>query len=295
MKLSIAIVNWNVSDLLEKCLSSIFKYPPNADFETIVVDNASSDNSVEMVRNRFPKVRLLENKKNMGFSAGNNRAVQESSGEFILILNPDTEITKGSLDDLINFLETHPEAGIVAPKIINPDGSLQKSCMGFPTLGAMAMRQLFLELLWPGNPFTRTYLMSDFKYDRIREVDQPMGACLLVRRELFDEVGLFDEKSFMFFDEVDLCYRAKVHGWLIFFTPQPRIIHHGGSSIKKWGVFNLGRHWTRSRNHYFGKYYGKSAVTALNLLDFLKMMIVIILLLCLAVLLNLLIFKLKRG
>ena len=276
MKLSICIVNWNVSELLNKCLGSIYKHPSFCDFEVIVVDNDSKDDSVKMIKSNFPQVILIENKVNSGFSSGNNSAIKRSTGEYLLLLNPDTEVTAGSLDKLVRLLDANDKAGMVAPKLLNPDGSLQRSCLGFPTLGAMAMRQLFIEQIWPNNPFTKPYLMNDFKHDKATEVDQPMGACILVRRKVLDKIGLFDENSFMFFDEVDLCYRAKKAGWKIFFTPGAQITHHGGSSIKKWGAFNLSRHWTRSRNYYFKKNYGKLALWTLYFVDALRIAILLL-------------------
>jgi hypothetical protein len=287
MKLSICIVNWNVAELLEKCLISIRKHPPKYDFEVIVVDNNSNDDSIKMLQEFCPPllvkgeglgVRVLSNATNLGFSCANNQAIKESSGEYVLILNPDTEVLPGSLDILTEFLDKNPDAAVVAPKLLNTYESLQRSCMGFPTLGAMAMRQLFIEQLWTGNPYTKKYLMSDFKYDGIAGVDQPMGACLLIRKKVLDEVGLFDEHSFMFFDEVDLCYRIKQSGRKIYFIPDAKIIHHGGSSIKKWGALNLSRHWTRSRNYFFKKHYGTWILRALYLVDFLKFAVILIIL-----------------
>ncbi len=272
MKLSICIVSWNVAELLEKCLISIKKHPPTCAYEIIVVDNASKDMSPDVV-GLFPEAKLIQNTKNLGFSAANNQAIKESCGEYVLFLNPDTEAAPGALDELVSFLDGQSKAAAVAPKLLNPDKSLQRSCMGFPTLGAMAMRQLFIEQLWRGNPYTKKYLMTDLDYDRSSEVDQPMGACLMVRKNVLDRVGTFDEHSFMFFDEVDLCYRIKKAGLKIFFTPEAQVIHHGGSSIKKWGVLNLGRHWSRSRNLYFKKHHGTAALAALYFFDLLRVLI----------------------
>jgi len=273
MKLSICIVSWNVAGLLEKCMDSIYRNPPAASFEVIITDNDSKDGSADLIKTKYPQASVIENKTNVGFSAGNNKAIKAGTGEYVLILNPDTEVLPGSLNKLIEFLDKNPDAAIVAPKLLNPDGSLQRSCMGFPTLGAMAMRQLFIEQLWRGNPYSKKYLMTDFNYERVSEVDQPMGACLMVRRDVLDRVGTFDEHSFMFFDEVDLCFRIKKAGLKIFFTPEAQVIHHGGSSIKKWGVLNLGRHWSRSRNYYFKKHYGQAALAALYFFDLLRALI----------------------
>lgn len=272
--LSICIVSWNVSKLLEECLFSIYKYPPKSDFEIIVVDNDSKDDSVKMVQNKFPRVKIIKNTANLGFSIANNQAIKNACGSYILILNPDTEILGNSLAIMTDFLNKNTSAGAVAPKILNPDQTLQKSCLGFPTLGAMAARQSFIEFLLPWNYYSKKYLMLDFDYDRISEVDQPMGACILLRKKTLDEIGLFDEKSFMFFDEVDLCFRIKKAGWKIFFTPDAKIIHHGGSSIKKWSRLSLSRNWTRSRNLFFRKHYGILAVAILYAVDLLRIILI---------------------
>jgi len=275
MDLSIIIVSWNVKEYLEKCLESIFENPPQFDFEIIVVDNASTDKSSQMVKKKFPQVKLIENKENLGFAKANNQGIRESPGKYILLLNPDTVVLPGAIDKLIKFMEEHKETGVVAPKILNPDKTLQPSCLAFPTLSAMFVRAIFIEGLWPNNPITRYYLMKDFDFQSEAEVDQPMGAALMIRRAVLDQVGLFDEESFMFFDEVDLCFRIKKAGWKIYFTPRAEITHYMARSIKKWGIFNLSRHWTRSRNHYFYKHFGLGALLLLYLFDFLRLAIVI--------------------
>jgi len=284
MELSICIVSWNVKELLQKCLDSIFTNPPSGEFEVIVADNNSSDSSAELLKNytspspSCPEpcrragrggrgVRVIENPTNLGFSAANNQCIKESKGRYILILNPDTEVLPGCLDTLIKFLEERPDAAAAAPKLLNPDRTLQRSVLGFPTLGAMIMRLLFIEQLWPGNPYTKKYLLPDFDYEKAAEIDQPMGAAILIRKSVLDKAGLFDESSFMFFDEVDLCFRIKKADWKIFFVPEAEILHRGGSSIKKWGTLNLGKHWTRSRDHYFKKHFGLKAFVLLKIFD----------------------------
>ncbi len=279
MKLSICIVSWNTRDLLRKCLASIYKYPPSCDFEVFAADNNSSDGTPDMVAKDFPQVLLIKNKENLGFARANNQIIEKTKGTYILLLNPDAEVFERSIDILIDFLDKNPDAGVVAPKLINSDGSLQRSCMGFPTLGAMAMRQLFLEALVPFNPYTKKYLMSGFKHDKLAEVDQPMGACLLVRKEIIDKIGPFDSGYYMFFDEVDLCFRIKKAGWRIFFDPASIVMHHGGTAVKKWSPFKLSKVWTASRNHYFKKHHGTAALLALYLVDAAKALIIVLLLL----------------
>lgn len=281
MKLSICIVSWNTRDLLRKCLASIYKYPPSCDFEVFVADNHSSDGTPDMVAKDFPQVLLIKNKENLGFARANNQIIEKTKGTHILLLNPDTEVFERSIDILIDLLDKNPDAGVVAPKLINSDGSLQRSCMGFPTLGAMAMRQLFLEALLPFNPYTKRYLMTGFKHDRLAEVDQPMGACLLVRKEIIDKLGAFDPQYYMFFDEVDLCFRIKKAGWKIFFDPASRVMHHGGTAVRKWSPFKLSRVWTASRNYYFRKHYGNPALFALYLADMTRVIIIALVILLL--------------
>ncbi|MCX5748931.1 MAG: glycosyltransferase family 2 protein [Candidatus Saganbacteria bacterium] len=270
MDLSICIVGWNVREFLKKCLDSIYTNPPACDFEVIVTDNNSSDGSVEMVRASYPRVNLIINNNNLGFSTANNQCIKQSKGKYILLLNPDTEVLPGALDKLIAFFNGHPDAAAVAPKLLNPDLSLQRSVLSFPTLGAMIMRLIFIEQIWPGNPYSSKYLMAGFKHDMVMEIDQPMGAAIMLRKDVLDKVGLFDEESFMFFDEVDLCTRIKKAGWKIFFTPTAQIVHHGGSSIKKWGPLKLGKHWTRSRNHYFKKHFGWKTLSVLIFFDVIR-------------------------
>ena len=260
MQISICIVNWNVCALLDSCLKSIYLNPPKASFEIIVVDNASNDDSVAMVESKYPLVHLIVNKDNQGFSKGNNSAIKHSLGKYVLLLNPDTEVEHGAIDILFDYLESNVQAAVAAPKLLNYDRSLQRSILGFPTLQAMIMRQLFVEQIWPGNPFTKRYLASGHDYDVAGEVDQPMGACLMIRRSAVEKAGYFDESSFMFFDEVDLCYRIKRSGAKIVYLPASQIVHHGGSSVRKWGDLNLSKHWSRSRNIFFLKKIGRAHV-----------------------------------
>lgn len=276
MKLSICIVIWNTKDLIKKCLLSIYKHPPKCEFEVFVADNNSPDGTADMIEKEFPQVALIRNRENLGFATANNQEFALAEGRYLLVLNPDTEVFEGSIDKLIDFLDKNKDAGVVAPKLLNSDGSLQRSCMGFPTLEAMAMRQLFIEALIPSNPFSKKYLMSDFKHDITTEVDQPMGACLLIRKEIIDKIGPFDSGYYMFFDEVDLCFRIKKSGWKIFFTPGSSVMHHGGTAVKKWSPFRLSRIWTSSRNHYFKKHYGNLALLALYCIDLLKTLIILL-------------------
>ena len=227
--LSIVIVNWNTRDLLAQCLASVRAYPPGGEFEVLVEDNASDDGSIQMVQERFPQVRLIQNTENEGFARANNRAIEESSGRYVLLLNPDTEILPGALETLIDFIEKHTEAGAIGPMILNPDFTLQSSCNPMPTPWREFWHLMHLDRLFPQS----TYREESWDTAVAHNVDVIQGNCLLVRREALSNVGLLDEAFFMFTEEVDLCYRLLQGGWLLYWVPMARIIHYGGQSTSQ--------------------------------------------------------------
>lgn len=233
MRLSVIVVSWNVSKLLDKCLTTLKRDLEGIESEVFVVDNASADDSVELVRRNHSWVKLIANDENLGFAKANNQAMKLSSGDYVLLLNPDTEVLPNAIPHLIAFLEANQKAGIVAPQLINSDGSIQRSCRAFPTFAAMLYELIGLSKLFPQNPTFGAYKMLDFDHNEMREVDQPEGACLMLRRKVIDEVGVLDDGFFMLFEEVDWCYRIKQAGWQIWFDPQAKVIHHYGQSIKQ--------------------------------------------------------------
>jgi len=233
MKLSIVTVSWNTKELLRRCLTTLQAELVGLDAEVFLIDNNSADGSAEMVANEHPWVRLIANADNRGFAAANNQAFALAAGDYVLLLNPDTEVQPGSISTLLNFLDTHPQAGIVAPQLLNTDGSIQRSCREFPTFAGMLYELIGLSRIFPKCDEFRRYKMLDWNHDDERQVDQPEGACLLVRREILQQVGTLDEGFFMLFEEVDWCYRIKQQGWQIWFTPDARVIHHYGQSIKQ--------------------------------------------------------------
>jgi N-acetylglucosaminyl-diphospho-decaprenol L-rhamnosyltransferase len=234
MDIAVVTVSWNTKALLEKCLlalrQELARLPRRS--AIFVVDNNSVDGSAAMVRQNFPEVKLIANAENLGFAAANNQVLSRVAADWYLLLNPDTEIRPGAVAELLEFAAANPRAGVVAPQLLNGDGTVQRSCRSFPTLAGMAAELSGFSRLFPLAKFSN-YKMLDFDHASVRAVDQPEGACLLVRKQVLDQVGLFDEKFFMLFEEVDWCFRVKEAGWEIWFIPQAKVIHHYGQSIKQ--------------------------------------------------------------
>jgi GT2 family glycosyltransferase len=230
--LSVLIVNWNTREELRACLAALRSADLAMSHEVIVVDNASADGSVEMVRAEFTEVRLIANDRNVNYAAGSNQGLREASGSLILLLNPDTEVPAGAIDTLVADLEENPEWAAVAPALVHPDGSIQESVRGFPTPEALTGEITGLARLRPGSKWAG-YFTANLPPDRPSLVDQPMTSALLLRREAFDQIGPFDEQFPLFFNDVDLCYRLKQAGWQIAYDPRVRVKHEGGASTRQ--------------------------------------------------------------
>jgi N-acetylglucosaminyl-diphospho-decaprenol L-rhamnosyltransferase len=277
-RLSIVIVSWNTRALLEKCLSSIEREMSGAaavsssqggpEVEVVVVDNASTDGSAQMVRDRFPRVRLIVNAENAGFARANNQAIREGNGEHVLLLNPDTEVKDDALEVLVRFMDEHPGVGAAGARLLNPDGTLQHSCHPMPTLLRELWRMLHLDVL---RPLAR-YPMDGWPVDVPRPVDVTQGACLIVRRSALDRVGLLDEDYFIYSEEVDLCYRLKQDGWLIYWVPEAAVIHHGGQSTGQIAE-PMFQNLYRYKVHFVRKHYGPSSARLYKLILMLASMV----------------------
>jgi len=251
--LSVVIVNWNTCDELRKCLHSIREADSDRT-ETIVVDNASFDESVGMLRREFPWVRLIGNSENLGFAKAGNIGIEAARGRYLFLLNPDTEVEKGAFPALVSFGDENPDVGIFGPKVLNPDGSLQCSCRRFPTLRAALYRYTPLGRLFPTNPYTRDYRMTDWDHSHPRDVDWVSGAAVVIRREMLDAIGLFDERFFMYCEDVDLGCRAKQAGWRVAYYPAVAVVHVIGRSSDR----NANRmiiEFHRSMYLFFKKHY----------------------------------------
>jgi N-acetylglucosaminyl-diphospho-decaprenol L-rhamnosyltransferase len=252
--ISIIVLNWNTRQLLRKCIASVYCTVSPIDIEVIVVDNNSSDGSADMVAESFPDATLIRNSKNIGFSAGNNLAIRQASGRYILLLNPDAELLPGSVQALFDFAEAHPDAAVIGPKLLNTDGSLQKNGRMFPTFAREMLHITKIYRLAPGW-FNRKYEWGRADFDAATEVDEVSGACMLVRRAAIDKAGMLDERFFMYYEEVDWCLRIKKAGCKVWYLPEAQTVHHAGQGAGQIGLAKS-RAAYRSQYLYFMKHHG---------------------------------------
>jgi N-acetylglucosaminyl-diphospho-decaprenol L-rhamnosyltransferase len=267
--LTVVVVSWNTCDLVLACLASIAAAAAPYTVETIVVDNASADGTVEAVRERFPSVRVIANVTNAGFTRANNQALAVGKGQFFLLLNSDTEARPGSLATMIRYLETHPDAGACGPKLLFPDGRLQPNGRRLPTfwrefLAASGLRRLNPSLFADRLEWGRT------DFDRTVEVDEVSGACLMVRREVVRKVGPLDEQLFMFYEEVDWCARMKAAGWKVAYVAEAEVIHHMAQSVSKAG-FDVYRAFYASQFRYHRKHGSPPVWIGMRLVSWLNL------------------------
>ncbi len=223
---SVIIVSYNTRGFLRRCLESLRQHGSELVREIIVIDNASGDGSVEMIEEDFPEVKLVRNPTNVGYAKAVNRGVKLAEGDYFLILNPDIEVLEEAVGELVSFMEEHRDVGIAGAKLLNPDGSLQMSCRTFYTLPVVLLRRTFLGKIFPNAAVVRRHLMADWDHACDREVDWVIGACLMVRREAYESVGGMDERFFLYFEDVDWCYRMKKHGWKVYYVHSAQMKHH---------------------------------------------------------------------
>lgn len=261
MNISVVIVSYNVRELLRRCLASVLAetqgLPPGS-VEVLVVDNASADDSAALVRQEFPQARLVANQENRGFSAACNQGAAHSSGEAILLLNPDAELRPGALRALTDCLGRHPNVAVVGPQLLNADGTAQPSRRRFPTLVTAFLESTVLQGWFPHNAHLRRYYCQDTPADQEQEVDWLVGACLLLRRAAWEQVGPLDERFFLYFEETDWCLRAARAGWRAAYVPQAQVVHRGGQSS---GRDLRQRHiqFLASKRRFYRKHFGPVA------------------------------------
>lgn len=251
--LSIIIVNWNTKEYLLRCLRSLFQLKERESCEVIVVDNGSQDGSAKEVKRAFPNIDLIVivNEQNFGFAKATNQGIKYSSGRYVLLLNPDTEVKEGSIGRLVDFMKNHPHAGVSGAQLLNEDGSRQNSIANFPSLATELLNKSLLRRLFP-----EKFPGKEKDYPGPIEVDSVIGACMLVRRQAMEEVGILDEDYFLFFEETDWCYRMKNAGWKVYHVPQAKIVHfqgRGAESRKKEAKVE----YYASRYQFFKKNRGR--------------------------------------
>lgn len=260
------IVTWNGRDLVMDCLDSLFKHVKSIDYEVIVVDNGSRDGTVDAVRQRFGRVTVIANKENVGFAAANNQGLKVISSHYAVLLNNDTIVSEGVFERLVDFMNENPGVGAVGPQLVNLDGSPQNCFHNFPSLLTEVVGLGLLKLLCP-----QRYPGKRRDYEEPLKTDAVLGACLMVRREVVEQIGLIDEMYFFFLEETDWCYRMRKGGWAVYHIPDVKLIHlHGASTKKKMPVATWIEYY-RSNYRFFMKNAGILSLALVVFVRFIKL------------------------
>jgi hypothetical protein len=257
-ELSICMVTYQACQYLKDCLDSIYQSPPRRSFEVIVVDNGSTDRTVEMLRTDFPQVRLITLSSNMGYTQPMNRALKSAVGHYRVQLNPDTLVRPGAFDALADFMDAHPEAGICTPRALNRDGSLQLQCRrseGRPWDAFTYFSRL--SRLFPNQARFAGYLMTYRDNCEIYEVQAVSGACMFIRADLFRQIGYLDEIYYAYQEDSDFCLQARKAGWKIYYLPQAEIVHYGGEGGTRIHPYRSVYEWHRSYFLYYRKNFAR--------------------------------------
>lgn len=274
MDVSVCIVNLNAGALLRDSLRSLYEHTAGLELEVIVVDNGSSDGSPALIRSEFPQVNVIENQGNLGFTRPTNQAMQAAQGDFILLLNPDTLVLPGAVQNLVGFLREYPEVGICGPKILNRDGTLQMPCRrGLARPWNTISYFLGLAALFPKRKFFSGYTMTYLDENTAHAVDGVSGACMLIRRAVIDRIGYFDERYFAYQEDADYCYQAQKAGWQIFYVPSAQIIHYGGQGGSRVQPLRSIIEWHRSYYLFYRKNLAKDYFFLINWLYYLAMLL----------------------
>jgi GT2 family glycosyltransferase len=261
--LAVSIVSFRTPDLLRRCLSALFVQRFDVTMDVVVVDNASGDDSAEMVAREFPWVRLIRNSWNRGFGAAHNQALRIANARYLMVLNSDAAPATGALRALVQYLDEHPRVAVVGPKLRYSNGQVQPSRRRFPTTATLFFESTQLQRLWPDNAILRRYYVADRDDDTDQEVDWLVGACLCVRASAASAVGLFDESFFMYSEEIDWCRRFRLAGWGVVYVPSAEVWHHEGAS-SELDLANRDRQFQASKLQYAEKWQGVSVARALR-------------------------------
>jgi GT2 family glycosyltransferase len=268
MKLSIIIITYNSEHLIGPCLDSIYETIKDIDYEIIVIDNASSDNTVAFLQKKYPKINLVVNSENVGFARGVNQGIKKARGEFILLLNPDMRVLQGTINKSLAYLEKNSEIGILGCQFLYPNMRLQASFGNFPSLFTEFLQTTYLYKFLPWGRFIPESTISKKRFKKIHKVDWLSGGFMILRRDVFKKIGLFDENFFMYLEDIDLCFRARKAGFKIIYFPKAQVIHHHMASTKKdpsRAIINE----LKSLIYYFKKY--KKNIFILKILIYSKL------------------------
>lgn len=256
LDVSIVIVSWNAKDVLSKCLQSIENDKSKYTREVIVVDNASTDGSAELVKENFKDVKLIENTENLGFSKANNIGLKQTTGRYVYLLNSDVEILGENIEPLCTYMDGHPDVAVLGPRVLNPNKSIRTNCKKFPTLWNSFCKATALFKIFPKSNFFSDDFIRNFGYDTILEVEVLPGCCLMIRRDVLFDVGLLDEKFYIYSEDKDLCKTISKAGWKIVFFPDTDVIHYAGSSSENAPVRFL-KEMIKANIIYWQKHHNK--------------------------------------
>lgn len=252
---SIVIVSWNARPYVEECLVSLTALRKDISTEIIIVDNASTDGTADMIHRRFPQVRLFENASNLGFARANNIGIAVATGKYICLINPDVKVEPDCLSKLYHYMEQERTIGLLGPKMLGQHGDTRRSAMRFPTLWNSFLRAVALDSLLAGTGLFGGFLMTDFRFNTVRDVDVLNGWFWMARQEAVDEVGFLDERFFMYGEDIDWCKRFHSTKWRVVFYPDAEAIHYGGGSSSNAPV-RFYVEMQRANLQYWKKHHG---------------------------------------
>jgi hypothetical protein len=274
IELSVCIVAYQAKDYLRACLDSLLENTHQPSFEVIVVNNGSSDGTHELLATRYPQVILIENEKNLGYTRPMNQALRASHGKFLLQLNPDTIVLPNALDLLVNFMQEHPSVGICGPKVLNQNGTLQGPCKrGEARPWAVISYYLGLSKLFPKSKLFGGYLLNYLDEDATNPVAGVSGSCMLIRREVINQISYLDENYFAFQEDADFCFRTRQSGWEVYYYPEAKIVHYGGQGGSRVEPYRSIIEWHRSYFLFYRKHLAKDYFFIFNWIYYLLMIV----------------------
>jgi N-acetylglucosaminyl-diphospho-decaprenol L-rhamnosyltransferase len=260
---SVSVVSYRTPGLLRDCLSALATEHGHLQIDVSVVDNASGDDSAELVERHFPHVNLIRNAENVGFGAAHNQALRLARGRYLLVLNSDAVMLPGALERMVGYLDQHPDVGVVGPRLLYPDGSPQPSMRQFPSVGTLFMESTQIQRFWPANRVLRRYYAQHRAADAENAVDWLVGACLCVRTAAARDVGLFDERYFMYSDELDWCRRFRAAGWRVVYLPGAEVQHRESASASQ-DLAARDRRFQASKLAYAERWHGRRVASLLR-------------------------------